>query len=339
MRGLDRELAEAGLTAETARLAVLVPLVQVAWADGAVQPEERAFVLRVAAGLGLATGPGRAVLEGWLARAPSPAVVAAAHRLVRALGERTEAPSLEPGASDQVLAWCGGVADAAGGLFGYGRVSAAEQAVLDGVAAEFGGGWTLLSDPADDVTLWSRDVPGAALKAFRGVGHARASVEAAVGLLLEPATAREWLFRCDEARLVAREASGELLVYVAVHGIWPVSDRDAVIRVRPELRGDEVHLAGTADAHALPAEASRVRIPALGSSWVVAPAGEGRVRLEWSGHFDPVGPAPAWLVNLASVQVPRHALRRVQALLGSGAEAHAPAGRAVTERLRGAGST
>jgi len=62
-----------GITAENAAAFEALPLVEVAWADGRIDEEERWRLLEVATRLGVEFGrPAHALLESWLERRPAP---------------------------------------------------------------------------------------------------------------------------------------------------------------------------------------------------------------------------------------------------------------------------
>lgn len=124
---LPPALIEAGLTVETAPAFELLPLVEVAWADGSVEREERWRVLSHGIGLGLVLGePAHARIERWLRERPAPELFEAWHALA---GARPPAP---PGAPDpaRLRRAAEAVALAAGGIFGLRAISSAEAAVL-----------------------------------------------------------------------------------------------------------------------------------------------------------------------------------------------------------------
>ena len=116
----------------------LVPMVVVAWADGAISAEERRAILAGAAQEGLTPGkPGHELLEAWLQHKPVPALFQAWKDYVQALtGGMTAAErrTLE----HSVLAKSRAVASAAGSFLGLtSGISAAEQAVLTDLVQAF----------------------------------------------------------------------------------------------------------------------------------------------------------------------------------------------------------
>ncbi|MCB9686193.1 MAG: hypothetical protein H6738_22815 [Alphaproteobacteria bacterium] len=116
----DSELAVAleklGIGPDTLSAVLLLPLVQVAWADGSVQAAERLRILEVARGYGLTAGP----WEHWLAERPSDEDLELGRRVLVALALRHRGPTADwgPRVLQDVEQHCLDVARAAGGLFG-----------------------------------------------------------------------------------------------------------------------------------------------------------------------------------------------------------------------------
>ncbi|NLX95144.1 MAG: hypothetical protein GXY83_03100 [Rhodopirellula sp.] len=121
-----------GVSDETLAAVTLIPLITMAWADGNIDARERRAVLAAAEEQGLAAGhPGHQLLERWLERKPEPRLLEAWKSYVLALGENLGATDRNE-LKREILARARGVAEAAGGLLGFGgKVSKAEQAALD----------------------------------------------------------------------------------------------------------------------------------------------------------------------------------------------------------------
>jgi len=129
-------LKDMGFDRETVRLLFLVPMLQVAWSDGALSAGERALILEAAGTHGIVEGhPAHRKLEGWLASRPSP------QTFERALGIIRDLMSFQPAekrqdAARKLIDACERVAAASGGFLGLGsKTSAEEKAVLKRVAA------------------------------------------------------------------------------------------------------------------------------------------------------------------------------------------------------------
>ena len=131
-------LMELGIRAETVAALSLVPLVEVAWADGALDAKERRTILDRA---GVAHGSTeRALLETWLDRRPDPRLLTAWTLLVQGMCNqlgRDEAARLKTDLLERARA----VAAASRGLFGLGsKVSSVEAARLAQLEAAFAPG-------------------------------------------------------------------------------------------------------------------------------------------------------------------------------------------------------
>lgn len=126
---LDR-LIGLDLGADTLAALSLAPLVAVAWADGTIEPEERAAILAAAAEAGLdQQAPSHALLEQWLHRQPPASLLAAWTSYTAAISATLSEEARRAFRSD-MLGRARAVAVAAGGILGFGRISAAEDAVL-----------------------------------------------------------------------------------------------------------------------------------------------------------------------------------------------------------------
>jgi hypothetical protein len=133
------ELRDLGFTPETVRLLPLVPVLEVAWAEGGVTPAERDLILRLAKARGIeeeSTAGQR--LTTWLGERPGNAVFAGARRLVRAMLESASAETSDLNA-DNLVQYCEQIASASGGLLGIRRISSEERALLSSIAADLKG--------------------------------------------------------------------------------------------------------------------------------------------------------------------------------------------------------
>lgn len=131
-----RDLQQLGYTPETVMLLRIVPLIDVAWADGQVSEKERDLVIAAARAGGAEPGSRADRQVGqWLTSPPSNVL---SHGTLHALGAAMErsSPDARRMAVDDLLASCTQVAEAAGGILGYGRISNKEQGVLDRIEYE-----------------------------------------------------------------------------------------------------------------------------------------------------------------------------------------------------------
>ena len=131
---LLQDLEELGFTPDTIALLPLVPIVQVAWAEGGVSDAERRLIVEFARARNIGAGSeADRQLTEWLERRPSDQVFAKAMRLVRAMLDNPgDMPSQV--SADELIASSERIAAASGGLLGIGRISAGERAALEQIA-------------------------------------------------------------------------------------------------------------------------------------------------------------------------------------------------------------
>jgi hypothetical protein len=133
---LDK-LLELGVRPETVAALALVPLAEVAWADGSLDERERRLVLERAEKSGIAPGSSDyALLESWLERRPEPKLLSAWTQMVRGLREHLtpeQVEALRAGLIERAQA----IAGASGGFLGVGKVSGAEADMIRQLESAF----------------------------------------------------------------------------------------------------------------------------------------------------------------------------------------------------------
>jgi uncharacterized tellurite resistance protein B-like protein len=130
---LDR-LEQLGFTGDSARVLDLLPLVHVAWADGKVDRRERVAVLAVVDRRGIPKDSDACLLiESLLEQRPSETFMAESLALV------SELAAQRGNDGTKLVELCADVAQASGGIFGFGsRVDETEYELIRRIAEAFG---------------------------------------------------------------------------------------------------------------------------------------------------------------------------------------------------------
>tara|TARA_B100001250_G_scaffold378950_1_gene369180 strand:+ start:231 stop:842 length:612 start_codon:yes stop_codon:yes gene_type:complete len=133
-------LAELGITSEMVPVLHLVPLFDVAWADGEVQDGERVLLNEAATATGITEGPARALFEKMLSEPPDAKLVAASMAFISSLLHVLPEGEAEA-AKNNLIDLSLRVADACGGVFGlWGRIEESERSALNRVAERLSAG-------------------------------------------------------------------------------------------------------------------------------------------------------------------------------------------------------
>ena len=129
--GLAKELASVGITIETLTAFRLVPMVMVAWADDRMEESERDAILLAAQKTGIdSADPAMAMLRSWTRKRPSFELFEAWKHYCKSLSESLNGPEREV-LRKQLVEQVTEVARAAGGVLGFGSISANEKAIID----------------------------------------------------------------------------------------------------------------------------------------------------------------------------------------------------------------
>ncbi|MEK6299855.1 MAG: hypothetical protein AABO41_03965 [Acidobacteriota bacterium] len=130
-------LQELGFTRDTVLLLYIVPLVAVAWADGAIASRERDQIFEVARLRGIESGStAYDQLAAWLNKPPPEEFFREALRIISILLRSLPPEEQEAGKRD-LVSYSTLVASASGGILGVGsKISSAERAVIESIAAE-----------------------------------------------------------------------------------------------------------------------------------------------------------------------------------------------------------
>ena len=134
---LDK-LLQLGIRAEVVAALALVPLVEVAWADGSIDQRERREILERAEKSGIAVGSAdHALLQSWLERRPEPKLLSAWIHMVEGLCEHMTPEQVRALRAD-LIERARAIASASGGVLGVGKVSAAEADMIRQLESAFG---------------------------------------------------------------------------------------------------------------------------------------------------------------------------------------------------------
>jgi len=130
-----KTLHEMGYTRDTVLLLHLIPLISVAWADDKVSGPEKELIIEAARVRGITEDSGAfQQLNEWLTNRPSDEFVEQTLRVISNLAE-TELPEEREKRRQNLLRLCQDVAEASGGILGFGnKISDEEQALLDRLA-------------------------------------------------------------------------------------------------------------------------------------------------------------------------------------------------------------
>jgi hypothetical protein len=131
-----QQLQDLSFTPDTIGLLPLIPVLQVAWAEGGISAGERTAIVALARSRGITAGSeADRQLTAWLDQRPSDDTFRKATRLIAAMVEHPS-EGLQDVTADDLLKYCEQIAHASGGIFGIGAVSAEERRALEQITRQ-----------------------------------------------------------------------------------------------------------------------------------------------------------------------------------------------------------
>ena len=136
---LLQQLQELGFTPETVGLLPVVPVLEMAWAEGEITTAEHALIVKFARSLGVVEGSAAdEQLQQWMASRPDDTVFRGATRLISAMLASGSSPAGRSFTADDLVAHLEEIAAASGGILGLRvmSISSEERALLSRIASE-----------------------------------------------------------------------------------------------------------------------------------------------------------------------------------------------------------
>jgi hypothetical protein len=125
--------------------------------------------------------------------------------------------------------------------------------------------WQLIEDD-EGIKVWSLAIPGRDLPGFRGIVTIDATVEEVMKFVIDTDQHTQWMYNCDESRIVKRYDDAHGILYNRINAPWPVYDRDVLLdiayRYTPQRTAVTFRFRNT-DEFEMPVPHRVVRIPRL----------------------------------------------------------------------------
>ena len=177
-------------------------------------------------------------------------------------------------------------------------------------------GWEKVTSQGG-VEVFSRDVKGSSLVAFRGVATIDAPIEKVATVLYVDKYKKQWVHRLKEGKVLRVINERERIEYNHTKTPWPLTDRDFVFKVSASV--DRMKKSMSVSIHSIkdqsmPKKPSLVRGEILESFYKLKPMGKNKTSIEVVIQADPKGMVPKFLVNLFQKKWPINTLNGIRKL-------------------------
>lgn len=166
----------------------------------------------------------------------------------------------------------------------------------------------------DNVVMSLASVPGSDIEAFRGVSiYKNATLPQLVSLLSDMNSLTSILHGSVAAKSIKLDSATQTQIcWYEIKVPWPYQNRDFSIEQTTQRTGENSALITLrAKPSLVPPTKGKVRVKDMHVTMRLTVVGEGRVELEYTGHVDPAGNLPGWLVNAMLTDTPVNTMKNI----------------------------
>jgi hypothetical protein len=173
--------------------------------------------------------------------------------------------------------------------------------------------WTLKTNK-DGIAIYTKTIENSNYKGIRVKCSLPATLSQFVAVIMDVNTATEWLYSTKSSTLLKQVSPAEVYYYSEVGLPWPLSNRDFVchLTARQDPRTKVVTIDGPVVPDYTPQKEGIVRVTHSSGKWIITPAENNTVNIEYTLEADPGGSIPAWLVNLFVTKGPMESFKKLK---------------------------
>ena len=172
--------------------------------------------------------------------------------------------------------------------------------------------WELRTD-RDGIRVYMAHDDDARIKTFRGVTELEVDdFSSFFSQMDDYEFVASWMHMVSEISELGREDEMNRSLYVTTRLPWPVSNRDAPLRITFEQDPDDYsfHVRYRDEQDAKEEQSGYVRMPQMQGNLTAVPLEPGKVEMRFKVVVDPGGYIPAWLANMILREIPYFSLQR-----------------------------
>jgi hypothetical protein len=173
------------------------------------------------------------------------------------------------------------------------------------VRADDEGGWRKIYEEKG-ISVSTREEPGQDMPSFRGQTTLQAGLLHLLAILVDDTRSKEWAKGVDEGYVLRTLNARTWIVYSFSHQMWPVQNRDLVMRRSVEVieAGKVLRVRLQCIPGHKPPRAGTIRVTSCETSFVLTKLNDSSTSIDYRVRADPGGHSPTWIAKLASKSIP-----------------------------------
>ncbi|MBL7711894.1 MAG: lipid-binding protein [Chitinophagaceae bacterium] len=184
--------------------------------------------------------------------------------------------------------------------------------------------WSLRSNK-EGIKVFTRTESASGLKEIKVQCAVQATLSQMVALVMDVNAGTDWVYATRSSTLLKRVSASELYYYSEVEMPWPLTNRDFIshLMVSQDPVTRTVIINGPTVPGYVPEKEDIIRVQHSSGKWVLSPAADHSVNIEYTLLVDPGGSIPTWLVNLFATKGPTETFRKLKTQITKPAYARA----------------
>ena len=165
-----------------------------------------------------------------------------------------------------------------------------------------------------DYLLYTRFSEGSEIKEVKLTGTIHANLKAVTHVLETVPEYMEWVYNCQESRLVSMDGPEAFTYYIRIDFPFPLSDRDVVLAAHHGYNPDGSWHGSTHVVHpaSVPVYDGVVRVKMYHVTWDLTPVDNDEVAFVYTVVMDPGGYIPQWITNLFLSEAPVRTIKDLE---------------------------
>ncbi|MEX6689693.1 START domain-containing protein [Danxiaibacter flavus] len=164
--------------------------------------------------------------------------------------------------------------------------------------------WKLVKDK-DGIKVYTAPSHSSKFKAIKVECDMPGTFDKFISVLQDIPKQTEWVYATKKAYLVKKVSDNELYYYAETSIPWPMTNRDAAIKLESKKDSEKNTLlvTQTAVSNVVPKKKDIVRVASLDGRYEVSTADK-KLHVVYYINIDPAGDMPPWIVNIFSTKGP-----------------------------------
>ena len=175
--------------------------------------------------------------------------------------------------------------------------------------------WQLKKE-TDGIKVYTQSVANTDIKALKADFMMDGDMDRLASVLLDISGQKDWVYSTKSSKILKKVGEQELIYYSEKDMPWPVTNRDAVMRIKIERPTEGTMLVSVSPVNGLVAEKNDiVRVQSSDVTWKVTQVNGSTMKVAYQASVDPGGSLPAWVTNMFITKGPLESFKKLREMM------------------------